>query len=268
VSAGAEETEGRLMDNEIAVALIMAGGRGERMRASGSAVPKPLVPVCGVPLLERNLMMLLEAGFRDIYVAVSQQLPEVGRFVEARGAALGASANASVRCLTESQPLGNIGAAAELGGLSRPVLVVFADNLIAFDLAGLLAHHVRSKAALTVATHLEPFRIPFGEVRIVDGRITAYLEKPERWIPVSSGTYVLDPEAVALLPRGQRADVAWLVERLLARGSLVVSFPHESCWIDVNDAASLRRAEELVAAWPGVFAQRPACGGLPGEGRI
>jgi mannose-1-phosphate guanylyltransferase/phosphomannomutase len=245
------------MDIETDIALIMAGGRGERMRASGNTVPKPLVPVCGVPLLERNLVTLLEAGFRHIYVSVSQQLPEVGRFVETWGVALAGAANASVRCLTESEPLGNIGAAAELGGVSQPILVVFADNLIALDLAALLVHHTRSKAALTVATHVEPFRIPYGEVVIVDGRITAYLEKPERRIPVSSGTYVLGPEAVAILPRGQRADIAWLVEGLLARGSLVVSFPHKNSWIDVNDAASLQRAEELVAAQPDIFAQRP-----------
>jgi NDP-mannose synthase len=239
---------------EGAVALIMAGGRGERMRASlASTVPKPLVSVCGVPLLEHNLVMLLEAGFRDIYVSVSQQLPEVGHFVQTRGAALAAAANASVHCLTESQPLGNIGAAAEMRELSRPILVIFADNLIALDLVALLAHHTCSQAALTVATHFEPFRIPFGEVRIVDGRITAYLEKPERRIPVSTGTYVLGPEAVQLLPRGQRTDIAWLVERLLAQGSAVVSFPHETCWIDVNDAVSLQRAEELAAAQPDVF---------------
>jgi NDP-sugar pyrophosphorylase family protein len=247
------------MNSESAVALLMAGGRGERMRGSGCAVPKPLVPVAGVPLLERNLGMLLEAGFRDIYVAVSPQLPEVGHFVQTRGVALAEAANASVRCLTESRPLGNIGAAGELRGLSRPVLVAFADNLTSLDLAALVAHHARSAAALTIATHLEPFRIPYGEVRSEDGRVTAYLEKPERRIPVASGTYVLGAEAVELLPRGQRAEVAWLVEALLARGSRVMSFPHEACWVDVNDAAALRRAEELLAARPDAFAQ-PARG--------
>jgi mannose-1-phosphate guanylyltransferase/phosphomannomutase len=245
------------MNDENAVALVMAGGSGERMRASGSTVPKPLVPVRGVPLLERNLAMLLEAGFRDIYVAVSQRSPEVSRFVQTRGVALAGAANASVRCLIETQPLGNIGAAAELSGLSQPILVLFADNLIALDLVALVGQHTRCKAALTVATHLEPFRIPYGEVSIADGRVTAYQEKPERRILVSSGTYVLGPEAVEVLPRGQRADIAWLVERLLARGALVLNCSHETCWVDVNDAASLQRAEELVAARPDVFAQRP-----------
>jgi NDP-sugar pyrophosphorylase family protein len=245
------------MNDENAVALIMAGGSGERMKASGGAVPKPLVPVCGVPLLERNLVMLLEAGFRDLYVAVSQRVPEVGRFVETRGAALAEAASASVRCLVETQPLGNIGPAGELRRLSRPILVLFADNLISLDLAALMAHHTESNAALTVATHLESFRIPYGEVHSVDGRVTAYLEKPERRVAVSSGTYVLGPEAVELLPPGQRTEIAWLVERLLAQGSLILSVPHETCWVDVNDAASLRRAEELVASRPDVFPRRP-----------
>jgi NDP-sugar pyrophosphorylase family protein len=242
------------MKIEDVVALVMAGGRGERMRASsGSRLPKPLVPVQGVPLLERNLVMLLRAGFRDLYVAVSQQAPDVARFVETRGAELAANADAVVRCLIESQPLGNIGAAADLGALAKPILVTFADNLISLDLNALVTRHALSRAALTVATHFEPFRIPYGEVRIENGRITAYLEKPELRIPVSSGTYVLGPEALNLIPRGERTDIAELVARLLHRGSLVVSFPHETCWIDVNDATSLQRAEQLVASRPDVF---------------
>jgi mannose-1-phosphate guanylyltransferase/phosphomannomutase len=244
----------------------MAGGRGERMKASGSPTPKPLVPVGGVPLLERSLRMLLRAGFRDICVAVSQQLPEVGHFVETRGAALAAAGNASVRCLVERAPLGNIGAAGELRGLSPAVLVLFADNLITFDLAALLARHTRSGAALTIATHFEPFRIPYGEVQVVDGRVTAYLEKPERRILVSSGTYVLGPAAMELLPPGQRTEIAGLVERLLAQGGLVVSFPHDTCWIDINDVATLQRAEQMLAARPDVFAPGPACEGLGRDG--
>jgi mannose-1-phosphate guanylyltransferase/phosphomannomutase len=231
----------------------MAGGRGERMKPAGGTVPKPLVPIRGVPLLERNLLMLLAAGIRDVWVSVSQHLPEVGRYVETRGYELARAGGGSVRCLTEDRPLGNIGAAAALRGIAAPVLVVYADNLISFDLHAFMDHHVRNDAALTVATHFEPFRIPYGEVRIVDGRITAYLEKPLRHVCVSSGTYVLSPESLELLPTEERADIVWLAERLLERGKLVLSFPHESCWIDVNDGASLRRAEELVDSRPELF---------------
>jgi NDP-sugar pyrophosphorylase family protein len=245
------------MTGEPLSALVMAGGRGERMKDAGGGVPKPLVPVRGVPLLERNLLMLLAAGFRDVWVAVSQHLPEVGRYVETRGAELARAIGGSAHCLPEAQPLGTIGAAAALRGRTGPVLVLNADNLISFDLHAFVDHHVRNGAALTVATHFEPFRIPYGEVCTTDGRVTAYLEKPLRRVCVSSGTYVLSPESLELLPPGERVDVPWLVDRLLAQGRLVLSFPHESCWIDVNDAASLQRAEELVDAHPELVARPP-----------
>jgi mannose-1-phosphate guanylyltransferase/phosphomannomutase len=242
------------MRPEDAVALVMAGGRGERMKASaGSDLSKPLVAVRGVPLLERNLVLLLQAGFRDVRVAVAESAPDVVRFVEARGVELAAESHASVRCLIESQPLGNIGAAAELSSLGKPILVLFADNLFSLDLAGLLRHHAQAQAALTVATHVEPFRMPYGEVCVLDGRVTAYIEKPTLRVRVSSGTYVLGPGALDLMPRGRRMDVAELVQRALDRGLLVASFAHESLWVDVNDTAALRRAEDLVASRPDAF---------------
>jgi NDP-sugar pyrophosphorylase family protein len=231
------------------IVLIMAGGRGERMRATaGTQIPKPLVPVLGVPLLERNLAMVLAAGWREIYVSVSRQLPEVGQFVQTRGAALARDAGAKVQVLTETEPLGTIGAAAELRGRGSRVLVLNSDNLISFDLIQFVQHHVNTSAAMTIATHVEPFKVPFGELRIVDGRVTAYLEKPSHPIQVSSGTYVLGAEAVDLLPPRQRTDIPWLVDQLLERNAPVMSFAHETSWIDVNDAASLRRAEDLIAA--------------------
>jgi NDP-mannose synthase len=231
------------------IVLIMAGGRGERMRATtGLPIPKPLVPVLGVPLLERNLAMVLAGGWREIYVSTCADLPEVGQFVESRCFAMAWESGAAIKLLQETHPLGTIGAAAEFHERGKDVLVVNADNLISFDLEKFIEHHTRTKAAMTIATHVEPFKVPFGELLIEDGRVTAYLEKPQRPIQVSSGTYVLGPQAVDLLPAGKRTDIPWLVDRLLEKKLAVMSFPHETAWIDVNDAASLARAEEMIAA--------------------
>lgn len=241
------------------VALMMAGGRGERMLASRGPTPKPLVPVRGVPLIERNLAMLLMAGAREVVVAVPAGLPEIGRWVEGRGRALAAARGATVRCVVETVALGTIGAAAGLWGAAGAlpadyaVPVVNADNLVALDLRGLVARHREAAAAFTVATHLQPFRIPFGEVEVVDGRLVAYHEKPDHPVRVSSGTYVLGPVALAALAPGERCDVPTLVTRLLGRGEVVAAYAHATPWIDVNDAASVARAEALVAAHPEAF---------------
>jgi mannose-1-phosphate guanylyltransferase/phosphomannomutase len=209
-------------------------------------------------LLERCVTTLLLTGCRDIAVAVSRDEPDVGHFLATRCSALARPFGAAIHAIPEEKPLGTIGVATSFKGRAGAVLVLNGDNLISIDLPALIARHVRGEAALTIATHYEPFRIPFGEVSVAGGRVTAYVEKPERRIRISSGVYVLSQDAIDLLPPGQRADVPWLVERLLARGASVLSFPHKTPWIDVNDVASLERAERLVGAYPEAFERGPA----------
>ena len=177
------------------VALIMAGGRSERMRATLGCQHKALVRVLGVCMLERNICKLLSFGFREIVVAISSKEPEVEDYIQNRGRALVAARGASLDTLKEKEPLGTIGIARELNDRSDALLIVNVDNLTALNLKSLVAHHRECGTAFTIATHLEPFRIPFGEVKVESGYITAYLEKPTRDIRISSGTYVIGPEA-------------------------------------------------------------------------
>jgi NDP-mannose synthase len=233
--------------------LVMAGGRGERLKASGTLLPKPLAPVLGVPVLERNLLALLAAGFRDLVVAVPAHTPEIRAFVESRCHRLAASYGSRLSVLEERAPLGNIGGAREINCGDADLLVIYADNLTALDLNDLLAHHRSTAAALTSAVHLEPFRMPYGEVQVENGCIIAYREKPERRVLVSSGVFVLSPDARLLLPPGERTEVSWLVNRLLAEKLRVAAYHHEAPWIDVNDSAAIARAERLIAEHPDRF---------------
>jgi NDP-sugar pyrophosphorylase family protein len=240
----------------VTTALIMAGGRGERLRASGNFLPKPLVPVGGVALLERNLLVLLSAGFRDIVVAVPSHTPEIAEFVHTRCTMLANARGGGLRIFEEISPLGNIGAASEIAPRDPDLLVVYADNLTLLDLNALVDRHNTEGAALTCAVHWEPTRIPYGEVDVEEGCIVAYREKPERRMLISSGVFVLNTTACSLLPRGRYTDVAWLVNRLLDEQHTVAAFLHDAPWIDVNDAAAVVRAEQLVRAHPNWFEAR------------
>jgi dTDP-glucose pyrophosphorylase len=197
-------------------------------------------------MLERNIDKLLSAGFHDVTVAVSVRDPELEDYIQTRGRARAAARGARIECLRESQPLGTIGVVRELKGRADDVLVVNVDNLTSLDLRKFVAHHKQAGAALTIATHFEPFQIPFGEVRITDGRITTYLEKPVRHICISSGTYVLHHNACNLVPQGCRTDLPQLFALLVERGERVVAFEHNAYWIDVNDAAAVEKAEGLI----------------------
>jgi NDP-mannose synthase len=242
----------------VTTALVMAGGRGERMRASGMATPKPLVTVGGKTLLEHNLVALLQSGMRDIVVATPGHSPEIAAFVLGPCRALVSDRGGELRLYEERQPLGNIGAAAEVVCRGSELLVVFADNLTTLDLAAVVRHHKKVGAELTLAVHLEPFRIPFGEVEVRDGMIVAYAEKPEHRVLVSSGVMVLGPAAIARIPRGQATGISWLANRLLAAGARIAALPHDAPWIDVNDLAAAEDAVRLLAGQ--AAATRPLAG--------
>jgi NDP-sugar pyrophosphorylase family protein len=240
-------------------ALVMAGGSGERMRASGTSVPKPLVEVNGVSLLERNLQQVFAAGFHQVCVSVPSAIPEIGRFVQRRGFEIAESWGAALSLLEERLPLGNIGCAGRLQGTASHILVVYSDNLTAIDLTGLLLDHRDSGAALTLAVHDEPFRLPFGQVREAGDRIIDYVEKPEHRFAVCSAVSALSDVALRRLSADRPRSISELTRELIAAGAYVRSFRHSAPWIDINDLAAVARAEALIGAHPEAFA-------LPTEG--
>jgi dTDP-glucose pyrophosphorylase len=224
----------------------MAGGRSQRMRSGASQTHKALVPVLGLPMIERNLLMLLAQGFRDIVVAVNSRERELLDYVRQRGTCLAHLRRASLRVFEEQTPLGTIGAAGTLECRSTPLLVVNVDNLTTLDLKAFVNHHTETGAALSIATHFELWRIPFGEVVVKNGHVTEYREKPTFEIRLSSGTYVLSTNALSLLPKDRPTDVPNLFALLSQRGERIMSYQHNAAWIDVNDAACLDKAEQLI----------------------
>jgi dTDP-glucose pyrophosphorylase len=242
-------------------AVVMAGGRSARMRASAGPRHKALVPVLGVPMLERNLCALLSQGFREIVVAISAQDEEIGRYVDGRARALARARRARVACLREPVPLGTIGAVAALPATGGSVLVVNVDNLTALALRTLVAFHEAHAAALTIASHVERVQVPCGELAIAGDRVTAYREKPLMPVTASSGTYVVGPPARAVMGSNGRWDVPALASALIARGATVCALRHDAPWIDVNDAAAIARAERLITEHREAFEhwdERPA----------
>jgi dTDP-glucose pyrophosphorylase len=235
------------------IALVMAGGHGERMRASGRSTPKPLVRVRGVPLLERNLYALLRAGLEEIVVSVPADVPAIGAFVEGRGAAIATAAGARLETLVEDRPLGNIGCAGSFRDRTDEVLVVYADNLTTLDLGTVLAHHRAADVALTLATHVETFRTPYGELSAEDGLVVDYREKPEHHVLVSSAISVLGPPALEAAAGGAPIGLSDLFHAVRRQGDRVADVRHDAAWADVNDAEALARAEAMVAADPGAF---------------
>ncbi len=228
------------------IALIMAGGESARMRSTAGLDHKALHTVLGVPLIERNICQLIGSGFDEIVVAINARDEAILDYLETRGRDITTATSASVEFMIESTPLGTIGVAGRLASRNRNVLIVNVDNLTTLDLQEFVSFHIRSGSAMTVAVHVEPFQIPFGQVKVVDGKIIEYLEKPKLPVRISSGTYVLTADCCRQIAHDQRTDVPDLITHLLERGDTVAAFEHHALWIDVNNAADIEKAKQLV----------------------
>lgn len=224
-------------------ALLLAGGKAERLGEAAQGLPKPLVPVAGFPLAEYGVARLVAAGVTRVIVACRAGQEEA--FVNALDG-LGAEIDA----VGEAEPLGRGGGLRLAASHRRERGACFAlngDELLDVDFGALLAEHERSGAAATIV--VAQVRSPFGVVELqADGSVTGFREAPllEDW--VNSGVYALGEEALARLPeRGDHEQSTF--PELAAEGKLR-GFRHEGVWLTVNTPKDLRRAEEFMQAHP------------------
>lgn len=224
-------------------ALLLAGGKAERLGEAAQGLPKPLVPVAGFPLAEYTVARLVAAGVTRVIVAC--RAGQEDAFVNALG-----GLGAEIEPVGEQEPLGRGGGLRLAASRRRergPVLALNGDELLDVDVGALLADHERSGAAATIV--VAQVHSPFGVVELAeDGTITGFREAPKLPDWVNSGVYVLGEEALARLPeRGDHEQTTF--PELAAEGKLR-GFRHEGVWLTVNTPKDLRKAEEFMQQHP------------------
>jgi len=224
-------------------ALILAGGKAERLGEAARGNPKPLVPVAGRPLLGYTIPRLAAAGVTRAIVACSAGQEE--QFVAGLS-----GFGVEIVAAGEPEPLGRGGGlrfAASRREQTGAVLAMNGDELLDLDYAGLLERHEERTAAATVV--VAQVNSPFGVVELDDDDgIRGFKEAPklEHW--VNAGVYVLGEEALARLP--ERGDHEQSTFPALAQAGQLRAFRHEGAWLTVNTPKDLRRAEEYLASHP------------------
>lgn len=225
-------------------AIILAGGKAERMGEAAGGRPKALVPIAGRPLAGYQVAALARAGVDRVLLSVAAG---TGRLFEDELQGLGPE----IAVVEEPEPpLGRGGglrhAARELRS-SGPVLALNGDELLDVDLEALVARHAERRPAATVV--LAPLRSAFGVVDLDDDdRITGFREAPRLPYWVNAGLYVLDEEALERLP--ERGDHETSTFPDLAAEGKLRGFRHDGVWLTVNTPKDLRRAEKYVAEHP------------------
>ncbi len=229
-------------------AVILAGGRGTRLRPYTTTIPKPLVPIgddCAI--LEIVLRQLARDGFRRITIAIGH-LGELIRAYVGDGSQFGLD----VDYATEPKPLGTMGpVVAILDRLPASFLVLNGDILTDLDFGGLLEAHRASDAPLSIATSRRVVDVDFGVLEIDGGRITGFREKPRLSYAVSMGVYALSRETLSSYPVGEPLGFDELVLDLLAAGQPPASYQFEGYWLDIGRPDDYDRANlEFVELRP------------------
>jgi NDP-sugar pyrophosphorylase family protein len=224
-------------------AILLAGGKAERLGGAAQGLPKPLVDVAGRPLAAYQVARLVAAGVSRVIVSCAAGTEQA--LIDALS-----NLGAEIVAAPEPEPLGRGGGiklAARLRNDPGAVYALNGDELIDVDFGRLRAHHEALGAAATIT--VSPLRSAFGVVEVADDdRVTGFREAPRLPYWVNCGVYVLGDDAISRLPdRGDHERSTF--PELAAEGRLR-AFRHEGMWLTVNTPKDLRIAEEYVGDHP------------------
>ncbi len=231
-------------------AVILAGGKGRRLRPYSTVFPKPLMPLGDRPILEILIQQLAAQGVRDIYIAVGHLAELVTTFF-GDGRKLGVR----IEYVREDTPLGTAGALGLLDGtLKETFLLMMGDVLTDLRFQDLITYHRTQGAVATVSLAPRKVELDFGLVELDEGLgVVGWREKPTLEYLVSMGIYALEPSALSPLAVGVKCDFPDLVRELLEQGRRVQAYVHKGYWLDIGRPQDYEAANTFVEEHPEMF---------------
>ena len=220
-------------------AVVMAGGYGSRLRPLTEDVPKTMLRVGDRPLLESIVEQLRESGIKRLHLATHYKGDVIARhFGDGRDFGV------EIQYVEEDKPLGTAGALCLLGSTEDPVLVVNGDILTRVDFRAMLEFHTDHAADMTVAVRRYESQIPYGVIDSDGVNVLRVAEKPYVSHFINAGIYLLDPKVCQCIPNGQSYDMTELINKLVADGRRVISFPVHEYWLDIGRIEEYQKAQQ------------------------
>jgi NDP-sugar pyrophosphorylase family protein len=226
-------------------AVILAGGKGTRLKPFTVNFPKPLMPLGDKPVLEVLIDRLIRFGVVDITLTLGHLAELVKAYFLHRRQL---TERINLRFIEEDEPTGTAGSLASVPGLDRTFFVLNGDLLTDLDFDQLVKFHREQGAMLTIASHARKVKIDLGVLEFDgDHQVRNYVEKPETNYYVSMGVYVYEPAVLKYIDPGRYLDFPNLVLRLLERGERVCAYPTDCLWLDIGRPDDYAKAQELYS---------------------
>jgi dTDP-glucose pyrophosphorylase len=223
-------------------AVIMAGGRGQRLKPLTDSTPKPLLKVGDRPIMEHNLDRLVKYGIDDFWVSVNY----LGEQIEAYFGA-GKQKNINIEYVWENEPLGTIGAVAQINNFKHDyVLVTNSDLLTNIDYEHFFLEFIKQGADLAVLTIPYQVVIPYAVLETEKGEVKSFKEKPTYTYYSNGGIYLMKREMLEYIPQNTFFNATDLMQELITKNKKIISFPFSGYWLDVGKHEDFEKAQNDI----------------------
>lgn len=221
-------------------AIIMAGGRGTRLKPLTDKTPKPLLKVVDKPIIEHNIDRLISYGIDDFWLSISylgEQLRDYFKNGESKGV--------KIEYVTENIPLGTIGAARNIVNFQHDtVLISNSDILTNLDYEDFYKDFLNSEADLSVVTIPYEVLVPYAVLETERGKVKSFKEKPTYTYYSNGGIYLVKRDLLNLIPDNQFYNATDLMQVLIDKGKKVKSYPLRGYWLDIGNPEDFKKAQE------------------------
>jgi dTDP-glucose pyrophosphorylase len=220
-------------------AVIMAGGRGQRLKPLTDNVPKPLLKVGDKTIMELNLDRLALFGIDDFWVTVKYLGEQIEEYFGD-----GKDKNLKIEYIWETEALGTIGAVSKIKNFEHDyVLVTNSDLLTNLDYEHFFQDFIRNEADLAVLTIPYKVSIPYAVLETENGEVKSFKEKPTYTYFSNGGVYLMKKEMINLIPIDIFFDATDLIEEIIKQNLKVISYPLEGYWLDVGKHEDFEKAQ-------------------------
>ena len=220
-------------------AVIMAGGRGERLQPLTDLTPKPLLIVGEKPIMEHNLNRLAMFGIDDFWISVKYLGEQIEQYFGS-----GKEKNINIEYIYENEPLGTIGAVSQIKNFKHDyVLVTNSDLLTNIDYEQFFLEFIKQEADLAVLTIPYQVSIPYAVLETNDGKVKSFKEKPTYTYYSNGGIYLMKREMLTFIPKNKFYNATDFMEELIQKKQKVISFPFSGYWLDVGKHEDFEKAQ-------------------------
>lgn len=223
--------------------VIMAGGKGTRLYPYTKILPKPLIPIGDVPIMERIIDEFTKFGVRNFYVTVNYRKNMIKSYFNEQ------ERDYEIHYVEEKKPLGTAGSLRLVQGyIDKPFIVTNCDILVHADYSDLYKYHIESKNELTIVSALKNIIVPYGVLQTCEnGIVNKMEEKPRLSYFVNTGMYILNPKLIDDIEDDTFFHMTDLIDKLLQKERKVGMYPiTEDSFLDMGEFEEMHRMEEKL----------------------